>query len=251
MLNTLPVKRWNTSLNPLQHPVRRCTQVYFKSIRDARKRAGDLLYACLDDERLINFSLSYWPEVNQKQSPPDASLNVAYQMLWHFECDMGLNNDGLSKTEAFYTDLQFEMLKQVAYYLSQGRELPPDLLMMYKIEEPTPQFKPVYYNPFIQRVSDTFLFYSELFYSKWNSWTLHILRKYLSFLIPQKGHPMFFNKESKAVAPIKADPSKSPTVQTDAGMTPPSTPRKTVAGEATPNPKNKDYTTAPQKPKSR
>ncbi len=178
MSTKLTPPRWNTSLNPLQHPVRRSAQVYFKTVREARKRASDLLYACLDDERMINFSLSYWPAVHQKHTTTDASLNVAYQMLWHFECDMGLQNDGLHKTEAFYTDLQFEMLKQVAYYLGQGQELPPDLLMMYKVEEPTSQFKPVYYLPFSQRFYESLLVHSERLYTQWNTWTLQLFRRY-------------------------------------------------------------------------
>ena len=161
---TAPVERWHTGLNPLTHRVRDCVEVTFDTIIQARCRAGDLLLACLDDERLINFSLSYWPMLSQNRQ--DASLNVGYQMLWHFECDMGLENKGPHKTDAFYADIQFEMLKQAGHYLQQGQGLPPDLLMMYQCEEPSKKHRPAYYQPFIERFIDGLVAYLARFRRK-------------------------------------------------------------------------------------
>jgi hypothetical protein len=142
-------KRWHTGLNPLKHHVRNCVEVTFEDLQQARQRAGTLVLACLDDERLINFSLSYWPTLSQNRQ--DASLNVAYQMLWHFECDMGLEGQGPHKTDAFYADIQFELLKQAGQYLQAGQALPADLLMMYQCQEPAKKHRPAYYEPYIER----------------------------------------------------------------------------------------------------
>ncbi len=160
----IPSRRWHTGLNPLNHTVRDCVDVNFDTVVDARRRAGDLLLACLDDERLINFSLSYWPVLSGNRQ--EASLNVGYQMLWHFECDMGLEGKGPHKTDAFYADIQFEMLKQAGHYLRKGQELPPDLLMMYQCEEPAKKHRPAYYQPFIERFIEAVLTYVARFRSK-------------------------------------------------------------------------------------
>ena len=156
--------RWHTGLNPLKHHIRESVTVEFDTVREARLRAGDLILACLDDERLLNFSLSHWPVLNR--SVQDESLNVGYQMLWHFECDMGLEANGPHKTDAFYADIQFEMLKQAGHYLRQGQALPPDLLMMYKREEPSRKHLPLYYESYVHQVFKGVLRWVHYFKSK-------------------------------------------------------------------------------------
>jgi hypothetical protein len=143
-------QRWHTALQPEVHPVRTLTQIVFPTRLEARQRAARLILACLDDERQLNFAFTYWPLLSEHRQ--DTSLNVAYQMLWHFECDAGVQETGPHKTEAFYADIQFELLKEVARFLEVGEALPWEMLEVYQRYEPAQQFRPTYYNPWWRRM---------------------------------------------------------------------------------------------------
>jgi len=168
------------------HAVRNCLEIDYSSTRTARQRAGELLNACLDDERQVNFSLSYWPVLGSGRK--DASLEVGYQMLWHFECDAGMDNDGPHKTDAFYTDIQFEMLKHAADALLVGDELPIDLLTMYQRYEPTKDHRPRYYLPWNEMLILTLSKRAMRVYTKLDALTSPLLRP---FLPPERIHTMF------------------------------------------------------------
>jgi hypothetical protein len=143
MPSTAP-HRWHTALQPEVHPVRNSTDILYDTRMDARQRAGRLIVACLDDERQLNFAFTYWPMLTEHRQ--DTSLNVAYQMLWHFECDAGIEETGPHKIIPFYADIQFELLKEVASFLEQGDPLPWEMLEVYQRYEPAQRFRPRYYD---------------------------------------------------------------------------------------------------------
>jgi hypothetical protein len=141
--------RWHTALRPEAHPIRGITRIVYPTRLEARQRAAELILACLDDERQLNFAFSYWPLLSEHRH--DASLNVAYHMLWHFECDAGLHSNGPHKTEAFYADVQFELLKEMARFLETGASLPWEMLEVYQRVEAQERFQPDYYHPWWKR----------------------------------------------------------------------------------------------------
>jgi hypothetical protein len=256
--------RWSTQCNPLQHPIRQQSDVVFATVTEARRRAGSLISACLDDERLLNFSLSHWPIL--ESGACESSLNVAYQMLWHFECDVGLSAQGPHKTEDFYADLQFEMLKQVADYLSIGENLPEDLLMMYKSKEPAQTFRPIYYTNdriFLKKwwkrlltcynegwntlgVQPNRLLSQRLrtWYKTW--WRLPLLN--CCFLNPLKKE-YAMSDIFKATIRSKVEKSTPPLTEPASGLTPPNVPKACAVATSSPQPKN-PFTTAPTFPHS-
>ncbi len=124
-----------------QHP-----QIEYDCVVAARKRAGALMHQLLWDETTANEALTYWPTL-QKGLLPDDSLQVAYQLVWHFECDEGMAKQGLRYTELFYMDIQLELLKQCAGYLLMGHPLPQDIITCYTYYEPPTKWQPRYFNP--------------------------------------------------------------------------------------------------------
>ena len=128
----------------MEIPVKMHPQIEYTTIIEARKRAGNLMHALFWDETTANEALTYWPTL-KKGLLADESLQVAYQLVWHFDCDEGMNNDGIRHTEPFYADVQLELLKQCAAYLQQGLPLPQDLITCYTYYEPIKQWQPVYF----------------------------------------------------------------------------------------------------------
>lgn len=160
--------RWNTGLMPVQHPVRATQQVFYTTRHEARQRAAALIMACLDDERQLNFSFSYWPQLTEHRQ--DSSLNVAYHMLWHFECDAGLHHNGPHTTEAYYADIQFELLKEVARLLATGHSLPWEMLEVYQRVEAENRFSPHFYTPWWQRTLEASKGYIVFRYTQLDAW---------------------------------------------------------------------------------
>ncbi len=124
-----------------QHP-----QIEYNCVVAARKRAGALMHQLLWDETTANEALTYWPTL-QKGLLPDDSLQVAYQLVWHFECDEGMAGQGPRYTELFYMDIQLELLKQCAGYLLAGHPLPQDIITCYTYYEPPNRWQPQYFKP--------------------------------------------------------------------------------------------------------
>jgi hypothetical protein len=135
--------RWHIGRAAGDHPCRRHQQVTFDTVTEAWQRAGELMHACLDDERQLNVAFTYWPVLSDQRS--DDSLNVAYQMLWHYECDAGLHEDGPHKTLPYYADIQFQLLHEAALHLSRGEALPWEMREVYRYHEPARAFRPRYY----------------------------------------------------------------------------------------------------------
>ena len=61
-------------------------KIEYPSVIEARKRAGELMHRLFWDETTANEALTYWPTL-KKGVLPDTSLQVAYQLVWHFDCD--------------------------------------------------------------------------------------------------------------------------------------------------------------------
>ncbi len=125
-------------------PAKTHPKIEYPSVIEARKRAGELMHRLFWDETTANEALTYWPTL-KKGVLPDTSLQVAYQLVWHFDCDEGMANDGLRYTEPFYADIQLELLKQCTSYLQQGLPLPQDLITCYTYYEPPKQWQPLYF----------------------------------------------------------------------------------------------------------
>lgn len=119
-------------------------QYVFGSVLMARQRAALLLRHVLDTPEEANVALTYWPQLLPHLGQ-DASLDVAYQMLWHFECDTGNNREGLRYSEPFYVDMQLELLKQASTYLARGEALPYDILSNYQLDKSHPSQPPRYW----------------------------------------------------------------------------------------------------------
>ncbi|MGE0201842.1 MAG: hypothetical protein AB7P76_12870 [Candidatus Melainabacteria bacterium] len=88
-----------------------------------RCQVGSLLMAVLDEETTALSALTHWPGIQTE----DPSVQVAYQMLWHFEAD-----EEEQQQQEFYMDAQWELLFQTARYLLQGDALPGHLLAAYR-----------------------------------------------------------------------------------------------------------------------
>lgn len=89
-----------------------------------RKAAGDLLEAVFDERVTPRYALNHWPVLADGWQDP--SLDAAFQALWHFEAD-----EEKQQTEVYYMDAQLELIKQMAAYLQQGKDLPHYLLKAY------------------------------------------------------------------------------------------------------------------------
>ena len=89
-----------------------------------RQRAAQLLLAVIDESIEPRLAINRWPEAVDE---PDVSLECAYLALWHFEAD-----EEKQKTELFYMDAQLELLRQIAKQLTEGKDLPPYILTLYK-----------------------------------------------------------------------------------------------------------------------
>lgn len=88
-----------------------------------RQRAAKLLEDVLDERISPQLAINRWPEAGEL---PDPSLEIAYQALWHFEAD-----EDKQQSEVFYLDAQIELLRQMAVFLKDGRELPAYFLKGY------------------------------------------------------------------------------------------------------------------------
>jgi hypothetical protein len=84
----------------------------------------------------VNHALAHWPNPSHP-SQQDASLDAAYQALWHF----GSDDPRHQQTDPFYLDMQIEVLKHIAGYLRHGETLPVDVLTAYQqwAQHNTPQ----------------------------------------------------------------------------------------------------------------
>ena len=102
--------------------------------QSARQQAAHLLEAVLDETVEPRLAINRWPEI---QGQPDASLDCAYQILWHFESD-----EAQQKTEMFYLDTQLELLRQVASALKAGQDLPAHILYAYLKQPPVRFYYP-------------------------------------------------------------------------------------------------------------
>jgi hypothetical protein len=127
------------------------THYLYRDAVPARQYASQLLQAVLHDETKANEALTYWPLLVDGSKKPlptqDPSLQVAYHLLWHFECDQGMSHNGYQQTELFYMDVQFELLKQVAKALQDGHPLSQDILacLTHGVGEEGAIRKPLYF----------------------------------------------------------------------------------------------------------
>jgi hypothetical protein len=128
----------------MQPPTKQHPLIEYPTVEEARKRAGQLMNRLFWDETAANEALTYWPTL-KKGVLADESLQVAYQLVWHFDCDDGLEGTGIRQKEPFYADIQLELLKQCAGYLQQGLPLPQDLITCYTYYEPTKKWQPIYF----------------------------------------------------------------------------------------------------------
>lgn len=97
-----------------------------------RRQAAWLLEAVLEERMEARLAINRWPEPLSDRSPEeqaDPSIDVAYQALWHFEAD-----EERHRTELFYLDAQLELLRQMAAFLKEGRDLPPYIRQAYSSE---------------------------------------------------------------------------------------------------------------------
>jgi hypothetical protein len=88
-----------------------------------RQKAAQLLEDVLDERMEPRLAINRWPEPGDM---PDASLDTAWQALWHFEAD-----EDKQQSELFYLDAQLELLRQIARFLKEGRDLPAYFLQPY------------------------------------------------------------------------------------------------------------------------
>jgi hypothetical protein len=115
-----------------------------KTLQTLRKEAGLLIEQVVDETTDCRWALVHWP-VPVGQRCLDESLNVAYQALWHFYSD-----DATLSQEAFYLDVQLQLLRRMAYHLQRNEELPLELLMGYRLS-PTEQAPRFYTTPSAQQ----------------------------------------------------------------------------------------------------
>lgn len=94
-----------------------------------RQRAAQLIEGILNEQIEPRIAINRWPE---STDIPDASLTCAYQAVWHFEAD-----EDKQKSEMFYMDAQLELLRQIASFLRQGKDLPPYIIRMYSPDHQT------------------------------------------------------------------------------------------------------------------
>jgi hypothetical protein len=101
--------------------------------RTARRRqAAWLLEAVLEERMEARLAINRWPEPFPDCPPEeraDPSLDAAYQALWYFESDEERHH-----TEMFYLDAQLELLRQMAVFLKEGRDLPAYIRQAYSPE---------------------------------------------------------------------------------------------------------------------
>ena|GEM_PF-3092524 len=93
-----------------------------------RQRAAQLIEAVINEEIEPRLAINRWPEALDE--PPDPSLECAYQALWHFEAD-----EDKQQSELFYMDAQLELLRQMAVFLKDGKDLPGYMQRMYSPEQ--------------------------------------------------------------------------------------------------------------------
>lgn len=103
-------------------PVMAFAQVQGKAAK--RQRAAQLLEAVIQEEVEPRLAINRWPETLDE--PVDPSLECAFQALWHFEAD-----EDKQQSEIFYMDAQLELLRQMAQFLKEGKDLPAYMLRMY------------------------------------------------------------------------------------------------------------------------
>lgn len=89
-----------------------------------RQRAAQLLEAVIEEQVEPRVAINRWPE---PITEPDASVDCAYQALWHFEAD-----EQKQQTELFYMDAQLELLRQMSRCLKSGQDLPGHILALYR-----------------------------------------------------------------------------------------------------------------------
>jgi hypothetical protein len=88
-----------------------------------RQQVAALLDAVADEQVAPQVAINRWPV---PQGHQDASLDCAFWALWHFEAD-----EAQQQSELYYMDTQLELLRQMAGFLGQGRDLPPYMLAGY------------------------------------------------------------------------------------------------------------------------
>jgi hypothetical protein len=98
-----------------------------------RKQAAWLLEAVMDERMEARLAINSWPErvmgSDDGIEHRDLSLDAAYQALWYFESD-----EERHQNEMFYLDAQLELLRQMATFLKQGKELPAYMIRHYTPE---------------------------------------------------------------------------------------------------------------------
>jgi hypothetical protein len=105
------------------------------SIAQKRHQAAYLLEQVMDDRMEPRLAINRWPVLEAGEE--DLSLRIAQQALWHFESD-----EDRHQTEVFYLDAQLDLLKQIAFFLKQNKELPHYLIERYPLEH-----RPRFYKP--------------------------------------------------------------------------------------------------------
>lgn len=105
-----------------------------EALQAHRKQAAWLLEAVMDERMEARLAINSWPErvmgSDDGIDQYDPSLAAAYQALWYFESD-----EERQANELFYLDAQLELLRQMAAFLKQGKELPAYMIRHYCPEQ--------------------------------------------------------------------------------------------------------------------
>jgi hypothetical protein len=98
--------------------------------RKARRlAAAKLLEMVIREEMQPRLAINRWPIIETAEDENDLSVKIAMQALWHFEAD-----EDRHQIEVFYLDAQLELLRQMANFLKQDRDLPNYMLTMYPLD---------------------------------------------------------------------------------------------------------------------
>ena len=98
------------------------------SPRARRERAAELIEQVLSEEITATHALANWPSPWHEDSQ-DESLDAAYHLLWHFDCD-----EDWQQSEPLYLDMQLMQLYKVARAFRQGQDLPEPILASVRQE---------------------------------------------------------------------------------------------------------------------
>ena len=91
------------------------------SIKQDRRNVGRLIYTVLTEQRNVREAIKLFPESD------DRSIECAYHALIHYEADEVLRYQDIE-----YKEAQDEYLEAIAQTLSEGNNLPQNIIDEYK-----------------------------------------------------------------------------------------------------------------------